>query len=154
MGLDMYLSGKRYMSKYFDKEDTARIEKVNEIFGLEGIEDGDYSAQEVSFRVGYWRKANQIHNWFVANVQDGVDDCDEYCVTREMLAKLVEDCKEVLKNRDRASEVLPTSNGFFFGGTDYDEWYFGDLEYTVERIEKILADKALEKCTFYYQASW
>ena len=25
--------------------------------------------------VGYWRKANAIHKWFVDNVQDGNDDC-------------------------------------------------------------------------------
>ena len=74
MGLDMYLSGKRYMSKYFDAADSEKIEKVNEIFGIEGIEDGDYGAQEVTFRVAYWRKANAIHQWFVDNCQDGVDE--------------------------------------------------------------------------------
>ena len=45
MGLDMYLTGKRYMSKYFDAEDTGKIEKINEVLGVEGIEDGDYGAQ-------------------------------------------------------------------------------------------------------------
>lgn len=154
MGLDMYLTGKRYMSKYFDKEDAQRIEEVNKIFGVEGIEDGDYGAQEVSFRVAYWRKANAIHDWFVQNCQDGVDECQETYVSRESLEALVKVCKDVLGNRETASEQLPTTSGFFFGGTDYDEWYFGDLEYTVERIEKILADKAFEKCEFYYQSSW
>ena len=154
MGLDMYLTGKRYMSKYFDKGDSAKIEEVNKIFGVEGIEDGDYGAQEVSFRVAYWRKANAIHDWFVQNCQDGVDECQETWVGRESLEALVKVCKDVLANRETASEQLPTASGFFFGGTDYDEFYFGDLEYTVERIEKILADKAFEKCDFYYQSSW
>ena len=39
--------------------------------------------------VGYWRKANQIHKWFVDNVQDGVDDCGEYKVTKEQLIETV-----------------------------------------------------------------
>lgn len=154
MGLDMYLTGKRYMSKYFDKEDTARIEKVNEVFGFQGEEDADYNAVEVSFRVGYWRKANQIHQWFVDNVQDGVDECQEAYVSREQLQELVDVCKTVLADMSKAEELLPTQSGFFFGGTDYDDWYKGDLEYTVERIEKILKDPALEKASFYYQSSW
>ena len=154
MGLDMYLTGKRYMSKYFDKEDTARIEKVNEVFGFQGEEDADYNAVEVSFRIGYWRKANQIHQWFVDNVQDGVDECQEAYVSREQLQALVDVCKTVLGDMSKAEELLPTQSGFFFGGTDYDDWYKGDLEYTVERIEKILKDPALEKASFYYQSSW
>ena len=154
MGLDMYLTGKRYMSKYFDPADSEKIAKVNEIFGVDGIEDGDYGAQEVSFRVAYWRKANQIHKWFVDNCQDGVDECQETYLSREQLQDLVDVCKEVLANKKKAEELLPSTNGFFFGGTDYDDWYFGDLEYTVERIEKILKDPALEKCDFYYQSSW
>jgi hypothetical protein len=154
MGLDMYLSAKRYMSKYFDAADSEKIERVNEVFGVEGIEDGDYGAQEVTFRVGYWRKANAIHKWFVDKCQEGVDECQETWLSREQLQELVDTCKTVLTDKSRAEELLPSTNGFFFGGTDYDEFYFGDLEYTVERIEKILADKALEKCDFYYQSSW
>lgn len=154
MGLDMYLTGKRYMSKYFDKDDEQRIQKVNEVFGFEGEEDADYNAVEVSFRVGYWRKANAIHKWFVDKCQDGVDECQETYLSREQLQELVDTCKAVLADKSKAEELLPSTNGFFFGGTDYDEWYFGDLTYTVERIEKILKDPALEKCAFYYQSSW
>lgn len=155
MGLDMYLSAKKYMSKYFDGADVERIEKVNEIFGITGIEDGDYGAQEVTFRVAYWRKANAIHDWFVQNVQEGVDECQEAWVSREQLLELVEVCKQVLADNSKAEELLPTRSGFFFGGTDYDEWYLGDLKYTVERIEKILADPAFDKSfSFYYQSSW
>jgi hypothetical protein len=63
-------------------------------------------------------------------------------------------CKTVLEFPERAEELLPTQSGFFFGGTDYDEWYKQDLEYTVTRIEKILADPAFVKSDFYYQSSW
>lgn len=83
MGLDMYLSAKKYMSRYFDPTDSQKIATINELFGIEGNEDGDYGAQEVIFRVAYWRKANQIHDWFVKNVQDGIDECQEAYVPRE-----------------------------------------------------------------------
>lgn len=154
MGLDMYLSAKRYMSKYFDPADSDKIKQVNEIFGFEGLEDEDYNAQEVTFRVGYWRKANAIHKWFVDNCQGGVDECQETYISREQLQALIDLCKEVMANKGKASELLPSASGFFFGGTDYDEWYFMDVENTIARLEKILKDPALEKCDFYYQSSW
>lgn len=154
MGLDMYLWGKRYMSKYFDAEDTAKIERVNEIFDLKGEEDGDYGAQEVTFRLAYWRKANAIHKWFVDKCQEGVDECQETWLSREHLRELVDTCKTVLADEKKADELLPSTNGFFFGGTDYDDYYFDDLRYTIERLEKILNDPALKKCDFYYQSSW
>ena len=48
-------------------------------------------------QVGYWRKANQIHNWFVENIQDGVDDCEYHNeVTQEDLEELLDVCKRVL----------------------------------------------------------
>ena len=154
MGLDMYLSAKRYMSKYFDASDSQKIEQVNDIFGITGIEDGDYGAQEVKFRIAYWRKANAIHDWFVKNCQDGVDECQEAWVSREQLQELLDLCKQVLADKRSAKELLPTTSGFFFGSTEYGEWYFEDINYTVERLEKILNDTALEKCDFYYQSSW
>jgi hypothetical protein len=154
MGLDMYLSAKKYMSQYFDEADVARIDKINEIFGVTGIEDGNYGAQEVTFRVAYWRKANAIHDWFVKNVQDGVDECQEAWVSRDQLQELITICETVLADMSKAQQLLPTCSGFFFGGTDYDEFYKQDLEYTVERLKKILDDPALQKMDFYYHSSW
>ena len=154
MGLDMYLSAKKYMSKYFDKNDTDKIKTINEIFGVEGLEDEDYGAQEVTFRVGYWRKANAIHDWFVRECQEGRDECQETWVSREQLQTLANLCKEVVATPDKAEDLLPTRAGFFFGDTAYDDWYIDNLNYTAERIEKILKDPAFEKADFYYQSSW
>lgn len=154
MGLDMYLSAKKYMSKYFDASDTDKINAINEVFGLVGEEDGDYGAQEVTFRIGYWRKANQIHKWFVDKCQGGVDECQETYISRDQLKELRDTCLKVIEDNSLASELLPSASGFFFGSTDYDEYYMQDLQYTVDLINKILADKALEKCDFYYQSSW
>ena len=53
--------------------------------------------------VGYWRKANQIHNWFVENIQDGVDDCCYHReVRKEDLEDLLDVCKTVLKSCEMA----------------------------------------------------
>jgi hypothetical protein len=154
MGLDMYLSAKKYMSKYFDAADSEKIKTINEAFGVEGDEDGDYGAQEVIFRVAYWRKANAIHDWFVQNVQDGRDECQEAWVSREQLQQLADICKQIIKSPKKANELLPTRSGFFFGSTEYDDWYMQDIQHTADRIEKILADPAFVKADFYYQSSW
>ena len=100
------------------------------------------------------RKANAIHAWFVENCQEGRDECQETWVGREQLQALVEVCKQVLSDKKKAAELLPSASGFFFGSTEYDEWYYQDVEYTVTRLEKVLADPALQKCDFYYQSSW
>lgn len=154
MGLDMFLSNKRYMSVYSDAEDRVRIEKVNDAFDLEGDEEGDYGAKEVSFRVAYWRKANAIHAWFVNNVQDGVDECQESWVSRDKLKELVDICKKVMEDPKLARQLLPPQAGFFFGSTELDEWYVQDLQYTVTRLEKALAEPAFARGEFCYQASW
>lgn len=154
MGLDMYLSAKKYLSKYFDPADSEKINAINDMFGIAGEEDGDYGAQEVTFRVAYWRKANAIHQWFVDNIQDGTDDCGEYGVPRESLEELMALCEQIIASPKKGKDLLPTANGFFFGSTEYDEYYLDDVRYTVERIKKILADTAFTRCDFYYQSSW
>lgn len=55
----------------------------------------NYPWRSLTEEVGYWRKANQIHNWFVENVQNGVDDCGYYECTEEDLDKLLEICMTV-----------------------------------------------------------
>jgi hypothetical protein len=64
-----------------------------------GVVDQNIKPERVSFvteTVGEWRKANQIHNWFVDNVQEYVDDCKEYHVSEEQLQELLETCKKVV----------------------------------------------------------
>ena len=151
MGLDMYLHAKRYLWSISDESEDKTI--ANEVQKIAKIPE-DFEVKEIVIKAGYWRKANQIHRWFVQNVQDGVDECQAAWVSREQLQELIDICKTVLADMSKAEELLPTRSGFFFGGTDYDEWYKGDLEYTIARLEKILADTALEKCDFYYQSSW
>jgi hypothetical protein len=100
--------------------------------------------------IGYWRKANAIHKWFVDNIQGGIDDCEPYVVTKDNLKPLFDLCNEVTANLEKANELLPTANGFYFGSTDYDEWYFEDLKLTVDICRRAMVTPG----TLYYQASW
>lgn len=150
MGLDMYLNAKKYLSSFKDK-DIATREAIKEM-KLDWV--GDMEPIEVSFRAMYWRKANHIHKWFVDNVQDGEDECRPHSVSTEKLKELLDVCKQVLEDRGLASELLPVQAGFFFGGTEYDDWYFGDVEDTIKGLEKILSIEGVELLDFEYQSSW
>ena len=145
MGLDMYLNARQFTAKAFAKPELYSKLVENAPFAL------DFATLEV--QVAYWRKANQIHAWFVKHVQNGKDDCQEYSVTRDQLQLLVDNCKLVLMNREEASNLLPTQEGFFFGSYEYDEYYFGDLQDTIDQLEKILNEYP-EDWDFKYQSSW
>lgn len=147
MGLDMYLTAKRYIYD-FDDEGKALREQL-ESFKVNGME-----VKELSYRAGYWRKANAIHRWFVDNVQGGSDNCAEYIVSTEQLERLLELVNEVLRNRDKADDLLPTHNGFFFGSLIYDEGYFDDLIQTKAIIENVLALDNFNRYDIYYSSSW
>jgi len=98
MGLDMYLSKKTYVKNWDYMEPGERIEitvkKGENTFPGIDTSKITYIEEEVM----YWRKANQVHNWFVENVQNGEDDCGNYYVSREQLEELLNVCKEVLAN--------------------------------------------------------
>jgi hypothetical protein len=48
--------------------------------------------------------------------------------------------------------LFPTASGFFFGGTEYDEYYIEQVNETIELIEGLLKED--ENGDYYYQASW
>ena len=105
--------------------------------------------------VGYWRKVNAVHKWFVDNVQDGEDDCVYHRpVTKDDLEALFELCREVLADHSRASELLPNTSGFFFGSQQYDDWYFVDIENTANLCKKLIEETDFEKYELYYRSSW
>jgi hypothetical protein len=155
MGLDMYLSATKYVGDWDhnNAEERAKYRAVLAPLGLEGVRCDGSPSCTVSVNVAYWRKANQIHAWFVANVQEGKDDCQDCDVSREELAELVALCKVVLADHERTDE-LPPAEGFFFGSTEIDQYYFDDLESTVKQLESVLANKQLEGMNFFYRSSW
>lgn len=141
--------------------------------------------------IAYWRKANQIHNWFVKNVakSDPAEWDGEIEVTKEQLQDLLATCNTVLgksklvkakiKNGTQmfqtkrgirvkpfyekgkkilfprvAKKLLPTCDGFFFGNTDYDEYYIEDLKSTVEQLEKVLTETDFDNYKVLYYAWW
>lgn len=171
MGLDMYLSVRKYINRIdfsqdYDKSegymDEPKFTSVIEATDMKDfVESQDSVGLHVEVPVMYWRKANAIHKWFVDEHADGVDNCQPIAVHVEHLEDLLELCNKALADRDNAGEYLPTEDGFFFGGTEYDEWYFDGLEYTQRRLRELipLMNQKNEKGWrdndwAMYQASW
>lgn len=185
MGLDMNLYKRTYVQRWEHQSEESKF-KVCVTKGGKTVKSIDpekicYIEEEV----GYWRKANAIHSWFVRNCARGEDDCKPVDVELSQLQELLETCKKVvkasklvkgkvhngwsytkeegkvdqwidgkiIKDSSVAEELLPTTSGFFFGGTGYNEWYLEDIKRTIQIIEN--ATSNLEGYPeFVYRASW
>ena len=150
MGLDMYLTGKRYI--WESSCDPKEEELAQDLGSLPNLGTNGKRVKGVEVEAMYWRKANAIHKWFVDNVQNGEDECREHYVTREQLKELRDVCINALADPANAKDYLCPTSGFFFGSTDTDEWYFGALKETIKGLNACLEmDKSW---SFYYCSSW
>ena len=180
MGLDMYLDRKVYVGMDWDGKKEDKKVKITKTSG-EVIEFGTKKLKELVFEAGYWRKANHIHKWFVENVQDGEDNCNEYDVSIDQLKELLSLVNKVIKgsvlvkgkisngwtykngkkepimedgkyikNSKIAELLLPCEEGFFFGATEYDQYYYDSLVETKKILEEAIKDGGY----FVYRSSW
>ena len=88
------------------------------------------------FTVKLWEKGNLRGDAYV-----GFND----------LQALLDLCRIVIIDKSKAEQLLPSTSGFFFGNTEYDEWYYNDIQNTIEILEKAVEDKDGE---YYYSSSW
>jgi len=149
MGLDMYLNKRTYVQYWEHNGDDNYEVKVTK--GGKPTKIDPKKVKYIIEEAGYWRKQNQIHRWFVENVQKGVDNCGEYYVDIDDLKTLLDLCEKVKADHSLAEELLPSASGFFFGGTDYDEWYYNGIDNTIEILKEALED---ERGDYYYSSSW
>ena len=149
MGLDMYLNKRTYVQYWEHNGDDNYEVKVTK--GGEPTKIDPKKVKYIIEEAGYWRKQNQIHRWFVENVQEGIDNCGEYYVSKEDLKTLLDLCPKVKADHSLADSLLPSASGFFFGGTEYDEWYFDGIDNTIQILEEALED---ERGDYYYSSSW
>ncbi len=146
MGLDMYLSAKRYLWS-FNEHDQALANKIDEMIG--GASLGH--TNEVRKEAFYWRKAWAIHHWFVINAQEGDDNCGEYFVSRDLLRNLLDTLKKVDENPSIAEDILPLQAD----DNDGKEWELEQIRRTIPALEKLITDEDIkENWDFYYSSSW
>jgi hypothetical protein len=167
MGLDMYLfsvpkiegmdlddilvaSGSLSNLEEEQKETYERVKPY-----IKHFEEFDSSWSSLREEVAYWRKANQIHNWFVENLHNGEDEpCFTQEVTKENFKDLYNLCLKVLTRKVDPDEILPTKPGCFFGSTAYDPFYYNEVEETKSILAALLENFNFETHYLVYQCSW
>ena len=97
----------------------------------------------------YFRKVNFVYNFFSNKLED------ECCFAdKSDIEELISRCDKVLADHSLAQELLPTRSGFFFGSTDYDNWYFGDVEDCKRQMEKLLSMYDEDTDVVFFIMSW
>ena len=107
----------------------------------------------------YWRKAYQIHNYLFYLATDEEYEWDDYTkmdknwfpeyvtleLDRKHLENLLNLCEVVLKDRSKASELLPTDEH-----RSYDDTYYETLENIVKELPSILNNFTYEEEFTYH----
>lgn len=90
-----------------------------------------------NFYDAYFRKVNFIYHYF-SQFENFTDEC--CIVSKSAISYFLTLCEQVyshLGDEDYAIEHLPTQSGFFFGSTDYDEWYWSDLKDCIKQMKAL-----------------
>jgi hypothetical protein len=181
MGLDMYLSKKTYVKQWSHRKPEDQfdvsVKRGGETYPNIKPERVSYVIEELM----YWRKANQIHGWFCNNTEEIVADV-KYYVTKTDLEVLLETCKSVSDILEKSpkitkqvvggwkdgeeylvpvevydnnviADILPPTQGFFFGSDTIDDYYKQDIDDTIKFLEGELPN-CEEDAEFEYYASW
>ena len=80
--------------------------------------------RKVNFLFKYYEDRGKMYDQCYAFTD--VDDIDD----------IIDKCEQVLKDHSLAHSLLPTQSGFFFGSTDYDDWYFSDVKDCLKQMKK------------------
>lgn len=163
MGLDMYFYARKTTYKSFSKWDNPeRANEVNYPEDLKTFSDYIYDRNfksvqtETEYQIGYFRKFNALHSYIVKTFANGVDNCQDILLYKEDVEQIKKVLDDVLEanTEEKAKELLPTQSGFFFGGTDYDEFYFEDVKDAADLMQSFLCNFDFENYQLVYQASW
>lgn len=133
MGLDMYLSKRTYVKQW---EHNSPEDQFEVSVKKGGVTYPNIKSKRISYveeELMYWRKANQIHGWFVSNTNEVVQDV-KYTLDTDNLKELLETCKQVMNvlnnSKKKTTQVV--------GGWKNGEEYMEDVEvYDDEATEQI-----------------
>ena len=82
----------------------------------------------------YFRKVNFLFKYYEDRGKM-YDQC--YAFTdADDIDDIIDRCERILKAKGEAHELLPTQSGFFFGSTEYDDWYFSDVKDCLKQMKK------------------
>ena len=160
MGLDIY----------FHKTNRSEWAKVKSKIDQPGDGQSNPTENFDPEEIGYFRKVNFLMSFF--NYEG---NCEYKEIARCELEDLRDACVEISKmkpvrvdikfytcggkesvekysraDQQRCSELLPTTSGFFFGSTDYDQRYFHDVKEVLVWVDGVLSDLADNEVVLMY----
>lgn len=123
MGLDIYMF---------------KVKKTTKEVSTNGL---DLSNGE---KVAYFRKVNCLYGYF----QNQLDDEYTAFVSHNVVDDIVEKAESIIHKaketpndwQEFAKDTLPTCSGFFFGSTEYDEWYLEGVQLIIDQLSSVLND--------------
>ena len=180
MGLDMNLSRKTYVKNWEhqkpEEKHTITIEgPKKDLIKTERI-------SHVEEDIMYWRKANAIHQFLLDGREDNCEEVG--VPTRrikelyDICERIIKECPledgvvnngqvlingqwvpstemgKIMTNQELAAKLLPTTSGFFFGSTDYDQWYYDDIVRTHKVLGELMQEPKWDYADYVYNASW
>jgi hypothetical protein len=179
MGLDMYLTRHTYVKNWdhmkpeerhtitingpmANKIDTKKISHIVEDIGywrnanaihnwfVKNVQEGNDDYREYGVDESQLQELlDLVRRVLVASKLVNGKAATGYTIKDGVETPILEDGL-IVKDITVAQELLPTEEGFFFGSTNYDQYYIQDLKDT----EKILEDALQMGGEFYYQSSW
>ena len=153
------LIGRNYefkMNPYTDK--ILELPELEELLKKEvkmAYEEYDIYFRKVNFLFAYFENKGLMNDQYYAfvtpeDVKDIINRCEQILEAKNEGDNLDEgETAEAL-----AQELLPTQSGFFFGSTDYNEWYFHDVKDCLNQMRKWLPMLEEEGVTGYMIFSW
>lgn len=90
--------------------------------------------------LAYFRKVNFLIPFFEGFFNTEIENLEDLELTRESIEELKDRCESVLKDYTLAKDLLPTQEGFFFGSTNYDEYYYDDVEDVLDNCNALLQE--------------
>ena len=97
----------------------------------------------------YNKIMSEIEKDFFGFVENNTDSCLDDYRGKSYYIELDEFTKQNL-----LGNILPTTSGFFFGSTEYDEWYFKDVEDVRNKFSKLLDEIDWSNETLYMHCWW
>jgi hypothetical protein len=180
LGLDQWL-GKRTYVKNWNHMKPEEKHSVT-ITGPSADQINTAKISYIEEELMYWRKANQIHAYFIGDAEDNGQavyvPTDSLIELHAICNRIINECPleegiinngkslvngewvhntepgKVMTNSKLAAELLPRSEGFFFGSQDYDEWYMEDIINTRNMLDELFKQPKWDHADYQYTASW
>lgn len=152
MGLDQFISA----TIHVPAQKVGDVIEDNPI--LKKLVDDQFALATVKLKLGQFRKFNALHGYIekrvgeIENLQDvSIDD---------IIDELYEDCKLILATKDSkdgnadAIQRMPPTEGFFFGSTEVDGWYYSDVKELHDLLADLIKLSEIGDISFKYTAWW